>query len=143
MGDLIGTTLGTTLGRPTPQSAPHLARRRSKPARASSSVPPPARRDASLPAGPHRAGRRRDGLSGARADLSGCLLGRPCHDRPVDDNARSLADRAAPIRVLVVDDHDTFRQGLTMLLGLEPDIEVVGEATDGVSAADLAASTAP
>ena len=48
-----------------------------------------------------------------------------------------------PIRVAVVDDHEVFRQGLTMLLGVEDDIEVVGAAGDGVAATELAASTAP
>ena len=47
------------------------------------------------------------------------------------------------IRVVVVDDQELFRRGLTMLLGVEPDIEVVGEAGDGVSAATLVASVAP
>jgi two-component system NarL family response regulator len=51
--------------------------------------------------------------------------------------------RAGPIRVVVVDDHELFRRGLTMLLGVEDDIEVVGEAGDGVAATELAASTAP
>jgi PleD family two-component response regulator len=37
-----------------------------------------------------------------------------------------------PIRVLVVDDHELFRRGLVMLLGVEPGIEVVGEAGDGI-----------
>ena len=48
-----------------------------------------------------------------------------------------------PIRVLVVDDQELFRRGLTMLLGVEDDIEVVGEAGDGVEGTDLAASAAP
>ena len=48
-----------------------------------------------------------------------------------------------PIRVAVVDDHEVLRQGVTMLLNAEPDIEVVGEAGDGVAATELAASTAP
>src|SRR3954447_7608501 len=48
-----------------------------------------------------------------------------------------------PIRVVVVDDHELFRRGLTMLLSAEVNIEVVGEAGDGVAAAALAASTAP
>jgi two-component system NarL family response regulator len=48
-----------------------------------------------------------------------------------------------PIRVVVVDDHELFRRGLTMLLGVEDDIEVVGEAGDGVAATELAAATAP
>ncbi len=39
-----------------------------------------------------------------------------------------------PIRVLIVDDHALFRRGLQMVLEAEPDIEVVGEATDGMEA---------
>ena len=48
-----------------------------------------------------------------------------------------------PIRVAVVDDQELFRRGLTMLLGVEDDIEVVGEAGDGVAATELAASAVP
>jgi DNA-binding NarL/FixJ family response regulator len=36
-----------------------------------------------------------------------------------------------PIRVLLVDDHDVLRQGLTLLLGLQPEIQVIGEARTG------------
>jgi two-component system response regulator NreC len=35
------------------------------------------------------------------------------------------------IRVLIADDHTIFRSGLNMLLSSQPDIDVVGEATDG------------
>lgn len=35
------------------------------------------------------------------------------------------------IRLLLVDDHTVVRQGLRMVLSLEPDLEVVGEAADG------------
>jgi DNA-binding NarL/FixJ family response regulator len=48
-----------------------------------------------------------------------------------------------PIRVAVVDDQELFRRGLTMLLGVEEDIEVVGEAGDGIAATDLVATAAP
>ncbi len=48
-----------------------------------------------------------------------------------------------PIRVAVVDDQELFRRGLTMLLSVEEDIEVVGEASDGVAATDLASTTVP
>jgi DNA-binding NarL/FixJ family response regulator len=41
---------------------------------------------------------------------------------------------ALPIRVLLVDDHALFRQGLASLLSSQPDIEVVGEAVDGIEA---------
>lgn len=36
-----------------------------------------------------------------------------------------------PIRLLVVDDHAVVRKGLVMVLRLEPDLEVVGEAENG------------
>jgi len=49
----------------------------------------------------------------------------------------------APIRVLVVDDQELFRRGLTMLLGVEDDIQVVGEAADGASAVGLARTHLP
>src|SRR5262245_25658984 len=48
-----------------------------------------------------------------------------------------------PIRVLVVDDHALFRQGLQMMLAQEPDIEIVGEAGDGAQAVDQAEKAAP
>lgn len=43
----------------------------------------------------------------------------------------------------MVDDQELFRRGLTMLLGVENDIEVVGEAGDGGTAVDLIAETLP
>jgi DNA-binding NarL/FixJ family response regulator len=54
-----------------------------------------------------------------------------------------VAIAAEPIRVAVVDDQELFRRGLTMLLSVEEDIEVVGEAGDGVAATELAAATVP
>jgi two-component system NarL family response regulator len=48
-----------------------------------------------------------------------------------------------PVRVVVVDDQELFRRGMTMLLGVEPGIEVVGEAGDGISATDIVVSTVP
>jgi DNA-binding NarL/FixJ family response regulator len=38
-----------------------------------------------------------------------------------------------PIRILIVDDHAVVRKGLAMVLRLEPDLEVVGEAENGRS----------
>jgi DNA-binding NarL/FixJ family response regulator len=43
---------------------------------------------------------------------------------------------AESIRVLLVDDHTMLRQGVRALLTREPDIEVIGEAGDGVEALD-------
>jgi DNA-binding NarL/FixJ family response regulator len=42
----------------------------------------------------------------------------------------------AQIRVFIADDHELVRYGLRTLLEAEPDIDVVGEAPDGVSAID-------
>ncbi|GMR09317.1 MAG: response regulator transcription factor [Anaerolineae bacterium] len=47
------------------------------------------------------------------------------------------------IRVLIADDHTIVRSGLHLLLESEADIEVVGEATDGVSAVSLAKELLP
>ncbi len=51
--------------------------------------------------------------------------------------------RDTPIRVLLADDHDILRQGLKLLLGREPDIQVVGEARTGREAIALAQELAP
>lgn len=47
------------------------------------------------------------------------------------------------IRVLLVDDHPLFRDGLTGLLSTVPDVEVIGVAGDGESAVRLAHELAP
>ncbi|MCP2014867.1 DNA-binding NarL/FixJ family response regulator [Deinococcus sp. HSC-46F16] len=39
-----------------------------------------------------------------------------------------------PVRVLLVDDHAVVRQGLRLFLGLDPSLEVVGEAANGEEA---------
>jgi DNA-binding NarL/FixJ family response regulator len=66
-----------------------------------------------------------------------------CHDLPVAVPQQRAKSGGEPIRVAVVDDQELFRRGLTMLLGVEDDIEVVGEASDGVAATDLAATAVP
>jgi two-component system response regulator NreC len=47
------------------------------------------------------------------------------------------------IRVLLAEDHTIVRQGLVALLRSEPEIEVAGEASDGVEAVDLAKKLVP
>jgi NarL family two-component system response regulator LiaR len=47
------------------------------------------------------------------------------------------------IRVLVADDHAVVRQGLRMFLGLDPEIEVVGEASTGTQALRMAHELEP
>jgi DNA-binding NarL/FixJ family response regulator len=47
------------------------------------------------------------------------------------------------IRILLVDDHAVVRQGLKMFLGLDPDLEVVGEAENGEEAVRLTGQLNP
>jgi two-component system, NarL family, response regulator LiaR len=47
------------------------------------------------------------------------------------------------IRVLITDDHGVVRQGLRMFLSLDPDIRIVGEASDGREALEMARELAP
>ncbi|MGY1745603.1 response regulator [Blastococcus sp. SYSU D00695] len=49
----------------------------------------------------------------------------------------------APIRVLVVDDHPVYRDGVADALGDEPDVDVVGTAADGEAAVAAAAQLRP
>jgi DNA-binding NarL/FixJ family response regulator len=48
-----------------------------------------------------------------------------------------------PIRVMLVDDQELFRRGLDLVLRDEPDIEIVGEAGDGLAAIERAAELQP
>jgi DNA-binding NarL/FixJ family response regulator len=61
----------------------------------------------------------------------------------VTDASSTATPEREPIRVLVVDDQELFRRGITMLLAAEPGIEVVGEAGDGIEGVELAESAAP
>ncbi len=47
------------------------------------------------------------------------------------------------IRVLIADDHALVRKGICAFLGLYKDIEVVGEATDGIEADERTRQTKP
>jgi two-component system response regulator NreC len=47
------------------------------------------------------------------------------------------------LRVLVCDDHSLFREGVKSILTAQPDIEVVGEAFDGLQAVEMAKTLRP
>jgi two-component system, NarL family, response regulator NreC len=47
------------------------------------------------------------------------------------------------IRIVLADDHTVMRSGLRLLLERQPNLEVVGEASDGKQAVDLAAAQKP
>ncbi|MEU7695973.1 response regulator transcription factor [Microbispora hainanensis] len=53
------------------------------------------------------------------------------------------AAEAAPIKVLIADDERLVRSGFKVLLDIEDDITVVGEATDGAEAVERARATRP
>jgi DNA-binding NarL/FixJ family response regulator/class 3 adenylate cyclase len=68
------------------------------------------------------------------------------------EKAAQLADRqeelaAAPadgtVRVLIVDDQVLVRTGFRMILEAEPDLEVIGEASDGAEAVEQARALSP
>jgi CheY-like chemotaxis protein len=60
--------------------------------------------------------------------------------RPVQRRSTRSKSR---IRVLLVDDHKILREGLSALLKNQPDLEVVGEASDGYAALSLIRALQP
>lgn len=52
-------------------------------------------------------------------------------------------EAAGGVRLLIADDHQSVREGLTMLLELQPDFRVVGHAADGRDAIDMVRQTLP
>ena len=54
-----------------------------------------------------------------------------------------MTGRPAPLRIVVADDQASVREGLVVLLGLLPDIEVVAAAADGQAALDAVAGEHP
>jgi signal transduction histidine kinase/ActR/RegA family two-component response regulator len=62
----------------------------------------------------------------------------------VEDEPHAAADGAdGRLRVLLVDDHAVFRQGLRSLLDLEEDLVVVGDASDGAQGVEAAVRLQP
>jgi DNA-binding NarL/FixJ family response regulator len=55
----------------------------------------------------------------------------------------SKSENGQDIRVLIVDDHDLFRTGLSSLLDAQPDIEVVAQASSGRAGIRLAEEMRP
>jgi len=51
--------------------------------------------------------------------------------------------RAQTVRIVIADDHPIFRDGLRRLLEAEPDLKVLGEASDGAEAVKLARQLKP
>jgi len=49
----------------------------------------------------------------------------------------------APVRIVLVDDQALFRAGIRMVIDSQPDLEVVGEASDGREGVEVVRSTRP
>jgi len=47
------------------------------------------------------------------------------------------------LRILIAEDHETVREGIKMLINAQPDMEVVSEAGDGVTAVNIAQTVVP
>ncbi|GHG06087.1 DNA-binding response regulator [Deinococcus piscis] len=58
----------------------------------------------------------------------------PCSNSP---------EAITPVRVLLVDDHAVVRQGLRLFLGLDPSLDIVGEAANGAEAVEAALRLQP
>lgn len=74
-------------------------------------------------------------LNGAGSERSRTSDGQAEREREMGNGRR--------IRVLIVDDHDLFREGLRQLIETDPAIEVVGEAANGQDALKMVAELQP
>ncbi|GAB2697795.1 response regulator transcription factor [Thalassiella azotivora] len=59
------------------------------------------------------------------------------HGRTAAEGSCPPGDAPRPIRVVLVDDQALVRTGFSMILSVEDDVEVVGEASDGAQAVDV------
>ena len=79
----------------------------------------------------------------SRESWGGELRSKRGHSHESEDRPFRIEGRKPRIRVLLVDDHRVLREGIAGLLKQEPDIEVVGQASDGVCAIEMARSLHP
>lgn len=73
-------------------------------------------------------------------------LTEPAAEGPAGEMSKATAVGGSPdrkIRVMLVDDHEVMRQGLTAILADEKDIEIIGEAADGKAAVEMAPRLLP
>ena len=64
----------------------------------------------------------------------------PQYERP---RVSTRPEAPSTIRILIADDHPVFRFGLRTLLSTEPDIEIIGEATNGNEVVSMALQSRP
>ncbi|MCP5458304.1 MAG: response regulator transcription factor [Gammaproteobacteria bacterium] len=58
-------------------------------------------------------------------------------------NTPTETTHSTVLRLLIVDDQPLIRRGLAMMLATEPDVEIVGQAADGLEAIEQALNTRP
>ena len=54
-----------------------------------------------------------------------------------------MSDTHLPLKIILADDHVTVRHGLKLLIDGQPDMKVIGEASDGATVLKLAATSRP
>lgn len=59
------------------------------------------------------------------------------------NTSSSSADNPPRIRVLIADDQALVRRGMTLMLSVEPDMQVVGQACDGIEVVEMAQRLRP
>ena len=69
--------------------------------------------------------------------------GDPVAAQPYEGFANVLMPLPRAMRVLLVEDHTMFREAIRLMLGQEPDIEVVGELADGSGVAQAVEQLRP
>ena len=67
----------------------------------------------------------------------GSWLSRKLAGKAKDDQEQVMSAGTSPIRILAVDDHPIVRQGIAGLVSIQPDMTLVGEASDGREAIQL------
>jgi CheY-like chemotaxis protein len=68
----------------------------------------------------------------------------PCEIRHFDAEGAAMAENPPPpVRVLVVDDHEPFRRFVCSTLQKRPELQVIGEASDGLEAVQKAEELKP
>ncbi len=59
------------------------------------------------------------------------------------ENTEAPESKPEPARIIIVDDHELVRTGLKTMLGAQPHLEIIGEASDGQEAVELCQRVKP